>query len=687
MATDQALSTRLTNLGTTRGGAVLRGCASAFLAIVIAFLASLVPAVPAGAQGSQDAIQRFTISQSHQTGATPPAVRVYLDAQTASGDAVSELAASRITSTLGSFPTRVGSPRLFDSADGIAYSFLVDISKSLRQNEFMEMRAAIDSWVARLGERDRVSLYSFGSSSRLLVDWTGRFDDVRSALSRLGPTDQQTLLNQALADALASSDRKDSDLPGRRAIVVLSDGRDEGSALALEDILARVRSSPTPIYTIGFSPSDRANRERDLDVLRRLASNSGGSFYEANATSLTEAYREIERAITRVWQVDLVCDRCLANGNEYRLQVDLETQGRVLSNGTQLRLLPSVGRTPASRVEEARAALGENRSEPMSETVAQASEGVETLNAQRVDESSIPRAQPPLDNSVDEPGRGLFWFLSARSLLFFWLPLALGLGLLVAGILSRSQHEAEFAQPEGLQRSSLDSFPRNQWTGESEKLYRSKDEEPDHGDHDGSGAESGSGAGLRNSSSSFSLSLPKAGTGPQEGSSDSGAPRGPLDDPTSQFPVASLESSQGLQRAANPAQDSPSPLPSLRPQAASTIPVVPAPMGRGLYSPAPRVVRFVVLRGRNKGKQYRALLRERMIVGSRSTADLVLSTESNLGPEQFRLEQNGSDIVIANVDTTKPTLLNGLELEKQQKLHSGDLVGNGDVILRVVLGD
>lgn len=636
--------------------------------------------------GSGADIQRFSISQARQTGSSPVTLRGYLEFQDGGGAAVEDLGAAEISATIGSFPAQVRAPRWFaDLDEGVGYIFLVDVSRSLRSQQFQEMRAAIDLWVSSLRSNDRVALISFGSSSRVEVDWTDRFTDVRTALTELGPTDDLTLLNQALADALELGQRKDGTLPGRRAIVVLSDGRDEGSGLALDDVLARVRSEPSPIYTIGFVPAGRANRERDLDVLRRLASNSGGTFFEANASTLSASYRRIRQAIQDVWVVDLVCPRCAADGDQYRIQIDVAVADRVLSNGAQMRLLPGVSTRDASRSpsgSSAGAAGAGSGSSPAPDAMPAGGDA----EAGSGGDAGAPVASVQSPPQRSRNGARESWFFARRNLFFFWLPLLVGLALLVAGLL-RSRGGGAQAPPTDLGGSTrrTDSRQSAGWKLGADQLYEREDDQPDRG----AAAES---AVREPGTSSFSLSLPS----PEEYESD--LRHGSPFDSASNPPSSSVDDLEAAARLASdallhtptpiPQPDqplSPVPLPSLHEDAVPS--EIDAPVGRSLYSTAPRVVRLVVLRGLNKGKQHRVLLRDQLIVGSRTTSDLVLAGETNVAPEQFELSQEKGDIYIANLAEDKPTLVNGHELEERQLLRAGDLVGNGDVILRVVLGD
>ncbi len=289
-------------------------------------------------------MQRFTVNQAHQISAPEPRVRAFLDLLDAEGRPVASLRREQLSATLGrETATLERLESLSESGQGVAYVFLIDISRSLSGEQFERIREALRSWFARLRETDRAAILAFGESSRLVVDFSADRELLARSLQSLGPTDNQTLLHQALKDGLELCQRRDPGLPARRVLVVLTDGRDEGSGLAAEDVLTRLRSEPAPVYAIGYSQlRDPEQRRRFLDLLHRFATVSGGAFFESERDGFALAYEAIREAIHRVWAADLSCPACSADGQLHRLQIDLRTEGRLLSQGTQVRLLPSL---------------------------------------------------------------------------------------------------------------------------------------------------------------------------------------------------------------------------------------------------------------------------------------------------------------------------------------------------------
>lgn len=299
---------------------------------------ALTSGLPAIAQ-----VTDFRLSQAVQVESAPASLVAYLDAWGESGVPVEELSPDVISATLGGQALELVDLQPHRSAGGgVAYIFSVDISRSLSRAQFEGIRRAIDGWFGRLRPEDRAALISFGDRSEVVVDFTGEVDVLRQALLGLGPTDGSTVLYQGIYDAVELSSRRDEDLPGRRVLVVLSDGLDEGSGLTAEDVLATLEDRSLPLYALGFGGSARRD---SLDLLLRLATNSGGSFIAVDGFDFEGAYDATREIIERVWVAELRCDTCPTDGSQQRLQVNLNVGGRVLSKGLDMRLLAPLDAT------------------------------------------------------------------------------------------------------------------------------------------------------------------------------------------------------------------------------------------------------------------------------------------------------------------------------------------------------
>jgi hypothetical protein len=201
----------------------------------------------------------------------------------------------------------------------------------------------------RPGDPDRAAILTFGNQVHTLVAPTADRAALTAALDGLKPTDDRTALHQALAQGLTLGRQQGPDLPSRRALVILSDGRDDApGGMTAEEVEMQMAEGAVPIHAIGFSRiRERAAREAGLTALGRLARRSGGLFIDASAGDPGPAFAAMRERIRAVERLQIRCPTCVADGNRYRLQIALTQEGRTLSDGVDVRLYPPVAAAPS----------------------------------------------------------------------------------------------------------------------------------------------------------------------------------------------------------------------------------------------------------------------------------------------------------------------------------------------------
>lgn len=140
------------------------------------------------------------------------------------------------------------------------------------------VKSAVLRFIDRLRPRDQVAVYSFSSSLRMLQDFTRDKSAAKTAVLRLRPGGKTSLF-----DALAGVAKDISNRPGKKAIIVFTDGNDNESILNLASAASRAKKSGVPVYTVA---QGEALKSRDLlRVLEEIARTAGGRHYEAREPS------------------------------------------------------------------------------------------------------------------------------------------------------------------------------------------------------------------------------------------------------------------------------------------------------------------------------------------------------------------------------------------------------------------
>ena len=153
-------------------------------------------------------------------------------------------------------------------------AFALDTSGSVGARHLSLARDLALGILSALPEGSEVAVLAFDDQSRVVVPRTSRPDEVRERLARLKVGGRYT----ALYDALYDASRYVRATPGqRKAIVLITDGQDENSALDLDDGLRLAVDAHIPVFAVGVGPHPQ---ER---VLRRMAKLTAGDYVAFDA--------------------------------------------------------------------------------------------------------------------------------------------------------------------------------------------------------------------------------------------------------------------------------------------------------------------------------------------------------------------------------------------------------------------
>jgi Ca-activated chloride channel family protein len=148
----------------------------------------------------------------------------------------------------------------------VSLGIALDASGSMTDEKMAAARAAIDRFVFDLlGDEDELFFVEFSTDATLTQPWT---DDPR-AISRAvrdvrpaGGTALYDAIATALPEAEAGSNRK-------KALLVISDGNDTNSVIAVGELRQRIRESEVLVYALGVDgSSSRARTPARPPVIR-----------------------------------------------------------------------------------------------------------------------------------------------------------------------------------------------------------------------------------------------------------------------------------------------------------------------------------------------------------------------------------------------------------------------------------
>lgn len=320
--------------------------------------AVVVLSVLAGAARAEPT--RLVLEQAHRQGGE---LVVVADIRDGADSALAEIASEGVSATLNGHPLSLNAVGRFDSVgERATYLFLVDISKSLKKDQFDALRKGLADWISAMDDDDRFGLIAFGESVQVLTELGSDRKGFLAALPTLTPTDNWTQLNLALLRGLEIGRRLDEDLPPRRMLVVISDGiEDSLGGASREELLLRFKEASIPVYALGYTALPLTDKKKEgLTHLGEMARSSGGDIVVVEgAKDFAQGYRKLRERIERSWVARFAL-KDVSFGEKARLELFLRSGTRLLSDATDLRpasvsALPSEV-PPASPASEASAA-------------------------------------------------------------------------------------------------------------------------------------------------------------------------------------------------------------------------------------------------------------------------------------------------------------------------------------------
>jgi Ca-activated chloride channel family protein len=173
----------------------------------------------------------------------------------------------------------------------IHVAVLLDVSASMEPRLAAARDAALRFFQQVVTPKDRAALIPFNDQPNLAVRMTNKVQDLAAGLAGL-KAERGTSLYDSVVFALFYF----NGIKGQRALLVLSDGKDENSRFTFDQTLDFARRAGVAIYTIGLDLPRTEFETRK--VLKTLADETGGrSFFVKDAEELGPVYDAIQKEL------------------------------------------------------------------------------------------------------------------------------------------------------------------------------------------------------------------------------------------------------------------------------------------------------------------------------------------------------------------------------------------------------
>jgi Ca-activated chloride channel family protein len=175
-----------------------------------------------------------------------------------------------------------------DPSERVPLSVVLVLDTSGSMNESLHfLQEAVLNFVYKLEEVDTALVVSFNESVKGSAEFTGDTDRLERFVEGL-----QAWGGTSLYDAIEYSLERIRDQPGRKALIVFSDGADTTSSMEDKQVVEYARANEATVYCIGFKGSGPFGAPRGF--LRRIASETGGQYFSPDKVGeLIKVFNEI----------------------------------------------------------------------------------------------------------------------------------------------------------------------------------------------------------------------------------------------------------------------------------------------------------------------------------------------------------------------------------------------------------
>lgn len=214
-----------------------------------------------------------------------PRIRAYVSVTDKNGKSILGLKKEHFNSISDKNPlSNFELTSIFPNKEWLSIILAIDCSGSMSGRPFSNAKKAAIDFITRAGKNDRIQIMSFHSDVRFHSDLTTKKDELIKTVEKI-----KIGKNTALYSAVSAAVDKLKDIKSpRKAIVILSDGKNTVGKINMENSHKSAEKTGIPIYTVGLG------KDINRNYLKLLSSQTGGySFFTLDPDKLIEVYQLI----------------------------------------------------------------------------------------------------------------------------------------------------------------------------------------------------------------------------------------------------------------------------------------------------------------------------------------------------------------------------------------------------------
>jgi VWFA-related protein len=181
-------------------------------------------------------------------------------------------------------------------AQSMHCAILLDTTGSMA-GALPNLKHSVIDWIDGLGDDDYVAIYTFTQQLVIQQDFTRDKDAAKRAVLRIRAGGRTALFN-----ALSQAAETMSAQPGKKAMVVFTDGSDNASVLNAEAAVNRAKIDGVPLFTV--AEGEALDSPALKKVLCGLSTSTGGAAFEvADKKSMEGIFQKISSQLHHMYLI------------------------------------------------------------------------------------------------------------------------------------------------------------------------------------------------------------------------------------------------------------------------------------------------------------------------------------------------------------------------------------------------
>lgn len=223
--------------------------------------------------------------------------------------------------------------KVFNREESLPLTLALLIDRSGSQDSFEQenIHAAITFFRSILRPQDRALVSAFGAKIKLIQRVTGGLDEIESSLKGMsraydrapwvGPEIKRNGGSAVIDAAYWTGREKMADISGRRAAIMIGDGRDNASQVTLTELVDFLQTNDILFYGLDNGGEDSPENRRVRNLMPVIASESGGRVFDTERIRLRQAFEEIEQELRTLYTLGYASSHPDRDGRYRKIEI------------------------------------------------------------------------------------------------------------------------------------------------------------------------------------------------------------------------------------------------------------------------------------------------------------------------------------------------------------------------------